>query len=90
MTDLERGISLLWVVDSYWRTISTTHMGLSAGLVRGDRQSHGVLTAASAALVCCRYFIGVDQTHQPQPVTTGYDQVNGYDKCGPRSSASLD
>ena len=36
MTDLERGISLLWVVDSYWRTISTTHMGLSAGLVRGD------------------------------------------------------
>jgi hypothetical protein len=51
MTDLERGISLVWVVDSYWRTISTTHMGLSAGLVRGDRQSHGVLTDASVALV---------------------------------------
>jgi hypothetical protein len=24
------------------RTISTTHMGLSAGLVRGDSQSYGV------------------------------------------------
>ena len=51
MTDLEHRVSLVWVVDSYWRTISTTHMGLSAGLVRGDRQSHGVLTDASAALV---------------------------------------
>ena len=50
MTDLEHRVSLVWVVDSYWRTISTTHMGLSAGLVRGDRQSHGVLMAASVAL----------------------------------------
>ena len=39
MTDLERGISLIWVVDSYWRTISTTHMGLSAGLVDWTRES---------------------------------------------------
>ena len=33
MHDLEHRVSLVWVVDSYWRTISTTHMGLSAGLV---------------------------------------------------------
>ena len=51
MTDLEHRVSLVWVVDSYWRTISTTHMGLSAELVRGDRQSHRVLTDASVALV---------------------------------------
>ena len=48
MHDLEHRVSLVWVVDSYWRTISTTHMGLSAGLVRGDRQSHGVLMAAGS------------------------------------------
>jgi hypothetical protein len=46
MTHLERGISLVWAVDSYWRTISTTHMGLSAGLVRGDSQFYGVASIA--------------------------------------------
>ena len=28
MHDLEHRVSLVWVVDSYWRTISTTHLGV--------------------------------------------------------------
>eukprot|EP01047_Picozoa_sp_COSAG01_P031733 COSAG01_NODE_2262_length_8049_cov_29.953213_6_plen_41_part_00 len=34
------------LVDSYWRTISTTHMGVPGRLVRGDSQFYGVASIA--------------------------------------------
>ena len=35
MHDLEHRVSLVWVVDSYWRTIGTTHMGAPGRLMGG-------------------------------------------------------
>jgi hypothetical protein len=33
MTDLEHRVSLVWVVDSYLRTIGTTHLGVPGRLM---------------------------------------------------------
>eukprot|EP01049_Picozoa_sp_SAG25_P009626 SAG25_NODE_971_length_4480_cov_26.107053_5_plen_92_part_00 len=35
MTDLEHRVSWVWVVDSYWRTIGTTHLGAPGRLMGG-------------------------------------------------------
>ena len=79
MTDLERGISLLWVVDSYWRTISTTHMGLSARLIcmrigRGIFKNIGRgRYLASWASRLAQYLLGV-----------GFAVAKGYTHIGTR------